>query len=175
MKKFFFIALLFISGSSFAQGQLQKEASNLITYASGKVIQLAEAIPAEKFDWRPADGSRSFAETFAHVISANYYFASKIGAQIPAGVNMQTLEKDLKNKEQINSALKQSYDVLLQAIKNSKDEKLKEKVEFPFPGEFTQMTSILIGLSHNNEHLGQLIAYARMNKITPPWSVNGGE
>jgi hypothetical protein len=43
-------------------------------------------------------------------------------------------------------------------------------VEFPFPGEFTSMSAILISLGHTNEHLGQLIAYARMNGITPPWS-----
>lgn len=175
MKKIFTILALIVSLNSFGQGQLQREASNMIVSTSGKVIQLAEAIPAGKFDWKPADGSRSFAETFAHIISANYFFGSKIGGQLPEGINLQTLQNDLKSKQEITASLKSSYDFLQTAVQNAKDEKLKEKVEFPFPGDFTQMTSILIGLSHNNEHLGQLIAYARMNKVSPPWSVKGGD
>jgi len=80
------------------------------------------------------------------------------------------IEKDLKTKEEITAALKQSYEVIINAVKNTKDAALATKVEFPFPGEFTNMSSILIALSHSNEHLGQLIAYSRMNGITPPWS-----
>jgi hypothetical protein len=59
---------------------------------------------------------------------------------------------------------------MIEAIKNTKDASLPNKVEFPFPGEFTSMTAILIALAHSNEHLGQLIAYARTNGVTPPWS-----
>ena len=55
------------------------------------------------------------------------------------------------------------------------DDALAEKVEFPFPGEYTTMTAILIVQSHCNEHLGQLIAYARSNGITPPWSQQTAE
>ena len=50
------------------------------------------------------------------------------------------------------------------------DDALATKVEFPFPGDYTNTTAVLIALSHCNEHLGQLIAYSRMNGITPPWS-----
>jgi hypothetical protein len=60
--------------------------------------------------------------------------------------------------------------MVIGAIKNTNDAALAKKVEFPFPGEFTSMSAILISLGHTNEHLGQLIAYARMNGITPPWS-----
>ena len=161
--------------SAFGQGQLQKETSNFLTYVSDQTAQLAEAIPAEKYDWRPGEGVRSFAETFAHIISSNYFFASKLGAKIPEGVNMQTLEKDLKTKEEITVALKNSFDLAKEAVANAKDESLSTKVEYPFPGEFTNMSSVLIVLSHANEHLGQLIAYSRMNGITPPWSMGGGE
>lgn len=167
--------LVILSLNIYGQGQLQKEAAGSIAYASDKVMQLAEALPADKYEWSPAEGVRSFAEVFAHIISANYFFASKLGASIPEGVNMQTLEQDLKAKDEIVTALKESYQLADQAVKGAKDADLSKKVEYPFPGEFTNMTSILIILSHTNEHLGQLIAYARMNDITPPWSMQGGE
>jgi hypothetical protein len=59
---------------------------------------------------------------------------------------------------------------LIESIKNTKDASLASKIEFPFPGEYTGMSAILISLGHSNEHLGQLIAYGRMNGIKPPWS-----
>jgi uncharacterized damage-inducible protein DinB len=162
-------ALLFIA-EGFAQGQFQKESAGSLTFVSGHVMQLAKAIPAEKYSYSPQQGVRSVADVCAHIISANYFFASKLGAKIPADVKMETLEKDLKAKDPIEKELKRSYDVMIEAIKNTKDASLSNKVEFPFPGEYTNMTAILISLGHSNEHLGQLIAYARMNGVTPPWS-----
>jgi uncharacterized damage-inducible protein DinB len=170
MKNVFTIVALLLSLQAFSQGQFQKESSGSLTYVSGQVMKLAEAIPADKYAYTPQAGVRSVAEVCAHIISANYFFASKLGAKIPEGVKMETLEKDLKSKEAIAAELKSSYDVMINAIKNTKDADLPNKVEFPFPGNFTTMTAILISLGHSNEHLGQLIAYARMNDITPPWS-----
>lgn len=170
MKNLFTIVVMLFSVTAFSQGQLQKEVSGSIAFSSGRIMQLAKAIPAEKYGWAPQTGVRSFSGVFAHVISANYFFATKLGAKLPDGVKMETLEADLKTKEQIEAALKQSTDVIINAIKNTKDTDLVKKVEFPFPGEFTTMSAILIALSHSNEHLGQLIAYSRTNDITPPWS-----
>jgi uncharacterized damage-inducible protein DinB len=176
MKKLLLIAMMFVSVQLFAQGQLQKESVGNITYASDHIMQLADAFPADKYSWAPEEGVRSFAGVCAHIISANYFFGSKLGATLPEGVNPMTIEQELTEKEEIKSALKQSYDILLAAISNTKDESLPLKVEYPFPGEFTNMSSILIALSHTNEHLGQLIAYSRMNGVTPPWSgTEGGE
>jgi uncharacterized damage-inducible protein DinB len=170
MKSLFTILVLIVALQGFSQGQFQNETAGSLTYVSGQVMKLAEAIPADKFSYTPQAGVRSVAGVCAHIISANYFFASKLGAKIPEGVNMETLEKDLTTKEAIGPELKRSYDLMINAIKNTKDNTLPNKVEFPFPGEFTTMSAILITLGHSNEHLGQLIAYARMNGITPPWS-----
>lgn len=170
MKTLLTIATLLFSMQAFCQGQFQNETAGSISYASGHVMQLAQAIPANKYTWSPQAGVRSVAQVCAHIVSANYMFASKLGAKIPEGVNLETLETDLKTKDAIAAELKRSYDLVINAIKNTPDASLANKVEFPFPGDFTSMSTILILLAHSNEHLGQLIAYARMNKITPPWS-----
>lgn len=170
MKNLLIVVALFISAQAFSQSQFQKESAGSITFVSGHVMKLAEAIPAEKYSWTPEKGVRTVAQVCAHIISANYFFASKLGATIPADVKMETLEADLKTKAAIATELKRSYDLIINAIKNTKDEALPTKVEFPFPGDYTEMSTILIALGHSNEHLGQLIAYARMNKITPPWT-----
>lgn len=170
MKYLLTVVSLAFSAAAFCQGQFQNESAGSLTYVSGQVMQLAKAIPAEKYTYTPQQGVRSVAEVCAHIISANYFFASKLGAEVPADVKMETLEKELKKKDAIEKELKRSYELMIQAIKNTEDAELTNKVEFPFPGEFTSMTAILISLGHSNEHLGQLIAYARMNGITPPWS-----
>lgn len=170
MKKLFTIVILLLSIEAFCQGQFQKESAGSLGFVSGHVMQLAQAIPADKYAYSPQAGVRSVAQVCAHIISANYFFASKLGAKIPEGVKMETLEKDLETKDAISAELKRSYDVMINAIKNANDAALASKVEFPFPGEFTGMSAIMISLGHSNEHLGQLIAYARMNGIKPPWS-----
>jgi hypothetical protein len=82
---------------------------------------------------------------------------------------MATLEQELKTKAQLTAAVKQSTDLIVEAIKSVNDSDLANKIEFPFPGDYTT-TIILIALSHCNEQLGQLIAYGRSNHITPPRS-----
>lgn len=170
MKKLLVFAALLYSLQVYSQGQFQKESAGSFTFVSGHVMQLAQAIPAEKYAWTPQDGVRSVAQVCTHIISANYFFASKLGGKIPDGVNMETLEKDLKTKDAIAAELKRSYETATAAVKNMQDGSLGNKVEFPFPGEYTNMTAILILLGHSNEHLGQLIAYARSNGVKPPWS-----
>jgi len=170
MKYTLIACALFCATQALCQGQFQKESAGSLAHVSGEVMQLAKAIPADKYTYSPQAGVRSVAGVCAHIISANYFFASKLGAKVPADVKMETLEKDLVAKDAIEKELKRSYDLIIDAIKNTKDSGLPTKIEFPFPGDYTGMSAILISLGHSNEHLGQLIAYARMNGITPPWS-----
>jgi uncharacterized damage-inducible protein DinB len=170
MKPLLLLCCLLLSATSYSQKFVQNECAGQLSFAAGKIMQLADAIPEDKYDWSPGEGVRSVSGVLLHVISANYFFGTKLGATLPAGVNMQTLEQDLQTKEKLTTALKQSTELISSAIKNVADEALDDKVEFPFPGEFTTTSAILIAVSHSNEHLGQLIAYARTNGITPPWS-----
>ena len=170
MKQVLTICALLVSSTLFAQSQMQNEASGMITFAANRVGELAEAFPEDKYSWAPQEGVRSVAGVIGHVISANYFFGSKIGGTVPEGVNPMTIEKDLTTKAELTEALKKSTDFVLAAIKEVDEDALGDKVEFPFPGEYTTMTAILIAQGHCNEHLGQLIAYARSNGITPPWS-----
>ena len=170
MKNLITILIVLLSFEAFSQGQYQKESSGNLAYASGQVMQLAQAIPADKYSYTPQQGVRTVAQVCAHIISANYFFASKLGAKIPADVKMESIEIDLKTKEAIATELKRSYEIVTAAINATKDADLAKKVELPFPGNFTNMSVIMIIVNHTYEHLGQLIAYGRVNSITPPWS-----
>ena len=170
MKKVFLICALLVSANTFAQKLVQNECAGMLSMTADKMMQLAEAIPEANYSWTPQEGVRDVAGVLKHTISANYFFATKLGASLPSGVNMETLNQDLKTKADLTAALKQSTDLIVDAIKNVDDAALSNKIEFPFPGDFTTTSAILIALTHSNEHLGQLIAYSRSNEITPPWS-----
>lgn len=174
MKKTLTICAFLVSSALFAQ-QVQKETTGMISFASDRISQLAEAIPEDKYSWMPEEGVRTVSQVIGHVISANYFFGSKMGGMVPEGVNPQTIEKDLTTKAELTAALKESTDFIIEAINGVDDAALADKVEFPFPGEYTTMTAILIAQGHVQEHLGQLIVYARSNGITPPWSTATAE
>lgn len=138
-------------------------------FTAEKAASLAEAIPAEKYDWRPAEGVRSVKESILHIASANYFFATLLGTAIPEGIDPRNLEKTVDSKEKAISTLKASVAHVQGAITNMKEAAHNEEVDF-FGNKMTRRQVVMIVGDHVAEHLGQLIAYARMNGITPPWS-----
>lgn len=142
---------------------------NVYTTATDKTAQLAGAIPEEKFDWRPAEGIRSVKESVLHVASGNYFFGSMIGAEIPEGIDPQAIEQTEMSKEEAIATLNESVTFITDFIPTMTEEQLNTKIEF-FGDEMTQRQVMLILGDHAAEHLGQLIAYARMNEVVPPWS-----
>lgn len=142
---------------------------NVYTTATDKTAQLAGAIPEEKFDWRPAEGIRSVRESVLHVASGNYFFGSTIGAELPEGVDPQAIEQMKMSKEETIKTLNESVAFVKDFIPTMTQEQLDRKIDF-FGNEMTQRQVLLILGDHAAEHLGQLIAYARMNEVVPPWS-----
>jgi uncharacterized damage-inducible protein DinB len=93
-----------------------------------------------------------------------------MGAQPPEGIDPMSMGETLKSKEQIIKALAPSMEYLANAARSMNGASLTEMVDFPNGQKVTRRSAMLIALSHSSEHKGQLIAYARMNGITPPWS-----
>lgn len=140
--------------------------------AQKKLIALAEAMPAEKFAWRPATGVRSAGEVFAHVSGANYFLPTLWGGQMPAGVDPRSFEKEGGDKAKTIATLKKSFDNVLQAIQAVPEGDMDKTVKL-FGRDGTAREAMMIVATHAHEHLGQSIAYARMNGVTPPWSAAG--
>ena len=142
-------------------------------HASRQLLQLAEAIPAEKFAWRPAPGVRSISELYMHVAIGNYLLLGLAGVKPP--VDLATLgkepEKSLTGKAEVIKFLQGSFDAVRAAYPTADKQKA-----VTFFGKDTTVDSVLLRLLvHNHEHMGQAIAYARINGIAPPWSTSGGQ
>lgn len=134
-----------------------------------KFERLAEAIPADKYTWRPAPDVRSVAEVFLHVATANYNLYKLVGTQPPAGVDPQGLEKSTSDKAKVIAALKDSYAHARKAITAMPDADLEKSLDW-FGGKNTERGALLFIVRHGSEHLGQSIAYARMIGVVPPWT-----
>lgn len=133
-----------------------------------KLKDLAEAIPEEKYSWRPGEGVRSVKEVVVHVASANYYLPSMIGVKPPEGVS-QDMEKTITEKSKAIEVLTESFEHFRTALKQMSDADLDKPAELF--GQKSDVRTLLFDLlNHTHEHLGQLIAYARVNEIVPPWT-----
>jgi len=146
-----------------------------IDQAQDKLLQLANAIPADKYGWKPGEGVRSVGEVFNHVASANYFFPTfwKSKVAVPAGIDPRTFEKEMSgDKAKTIDALTKSFEHVREAIKAAPEASLNDKINI-FGHDATVRDAMLIVVTHAHEHLGQAIAYARSNAIVPPWSAKG--
>jgi len=142
-----------------------------------KFIALAKAIPAEKYDWRPAPGIRSIGEVIRHVASDNYLIPAALGhaADPSTGIKADdyktagAFEKKTATKDQTVADLEKSFASLKQNMQATTAASLGNPVKL-FGQSFTTQKVWVLGTTHMHEHLGQLIAYARMNGVKPPWS-----
>ena len=163
------ISAVLVSSLSFGQEELtQNTIKTVLIGNQSQVVQLAEAFPEDKYDWRPAEGVNSVGEALLHVAGANYFLASKMGFPPPAEIDVMALGK-IKGKENIITALKTSNEFILDKITMVKDDQLNEEVDFGFM-KMNKLGGLLAIMEHNGEHKGQLIAYARSNDVVPPWS-----
>jgi len=137
-------------------------------HVSQQLIALAEATPAEKFAWRPAPGVRSTSEIYMHIAMANFYVLSMTGPNMPADMK-QGMDKTVTAKADVIGWLKRSLEAVKTAHAAEKPKDLERKVQL-FKRDTTAEAVYLRLLVHNNEHMGQLIAYARMSGVKPPWS-----
>ncbi|HZW94798.1 MAG TPA: DinB family protein [Candidatus Eremiobacteraceae bacterium] len=134
-----------------------------------KFTRLAEAIPAEKYTWRPAPDVRSFAEVFLHVCAANYNLYKLVGTPPPAGFDVKGFEKFTTDKTKVIATLRDSFAHAKKAITAMPDADLDKSLDW-FGGKNTERGILLFIVRHAAEHLGQSIAYARVIGIVPPWT-----
>lgn len=141
--------------------------------AATKLVQLAQAIPQEKYSWRPGVGVRSVSEVLMHVAGGNFYFPTFLGVKAPEGTS-EAGDSKVTDKAQVLAQLKRSFDYMRSNVSAFKDSDL-DKPTAMFGRQTTSRNVFLTAVTHAHEHLGQLIAYARMNGIVPPWSAGQGQ
>ena len=138
--------------------------------AQKKFLDLANALPADKFNWRPSPDSRSFAEVFLHVSGERYGILSLMGASPPASYDRKTYEKSTTDKTRIIDELNKSWEFAQKTINGMPNAEFAKLLPKLGPqANAGDVIYILVADAH--EHLGQTVAYARENGIVPPWTI----
>ncbi len=139
-----------------------------------KFLALAEAIPADKYSWRPAPGVRSIGEAFMHVASEYYLFTPMAYGATPSPIIKRAQGETAKfeamsTKADVMQHLTDGFAFTRQAVMGLDEAKITGTQKL-FGGDRTIIETSLIMSGDLHEHLGQLIAYARANGVKPPWS-----
>ena len=141
-----------------------------------KVLALANAMPESVYAWRPGDGVRSAGEVFQHIASDNYFLPVVLDIPAPkeTGITKEfktavAFEKRPMNKAAVIAELEKSFAFLRTSMTATTDAQLNTPIDM-FGQKSTTRGVWITTATHLHEHLGQLIAYARSNKVVPPWS-----
>jgi uncharacterized damage-inducible protein DinB len=153
--------------------------------AERQIVSMAEAIPSEKYGWRPDPKARSISEVFVHIAAGNFMILDLIGTpapddlygRVPAGGTERfagligandELEKGIREKAAVIDVLKRSLAALRRSLTDAGDQEFDRSLHF-FGEETTVRRVYLRLLAHAHEHMGQMIAYLRSNRLSPPW------
>lgn len=190
-------ALLAIPAASTAQAQAKKAAKKATPANASaglkaelikdmedvqqKFTQLAGAMTG-KYSWRPAEKVRSVSEVFMHISGENYALPVVLGVKAPSDFAASSLQEAfgsasamerVTDEAEVKAAMAKSFAHMRQALESIKDSDMNKEINV-FGQTMTKRGFMVLMVSHMHEHLGQSIAYARMNGVTPPWSANSG-
>ena len=141
-----------------------------------KFMALAKAVPADKLGWRPMEGTRSFREVFAHIAAEGNTETAMFGRPLPAGSLADFDAEEARLNKVPDGQLIGVMDQAMQSLSTTLGGLSRATINTPvrYYGQSTlPRVAATYTLNDLHEHLGQLVAYARMNSIVPPWSRKG--
>jgi uncharacterized damage-inducible protein DinB len=162
------------TGAAAPARAFQTDFLGLLDDVQKKILSLEDAVPADKFKWRPAPGVRSIAEAYLHIAFGNYGLTrAATGKEPPADagweMNIPKWDGKTTDKAEIKKILERSFEHVRTVMGDVQDTDLDKKVNF-FGHDMTERAVLMALLGHLNEHMGQEVAYARANGVVPPWS-----
>lgn len=174
------LTLVLVAGVLAPKAMAQNSASDLraqyvadLETMKSKFTELAGAMDASMYGWQPMEGVRTVSEVYMLIVAENYGIPSNWGAAAPAGVTPSpTMFRDLAkvtDKADVTKQLEDSFTYMIDAVSKLSDAKMSETIKM-FGQDRTVQAALFMIVGDMHEHLGQAIAYARSNKVVPPWT-----
>lgn len=139
--------------------------------SSQKLVALARAMPESTYDWSPGEGVASVARVYMHIARYNYMYPHEnLDRPSPvAPAEYARWEEEVTDKEEVVQILEASMEYVREVAGSMTSSGLDDTTML-YGREVGEWAVLLQLVTHMNEHLGQSIAYARMNGVVPPWS-----
>jgi hypothetical protein len=171
VKNIFLVAcLMSLAAVNFAQGQTTKDPiatslRGMLPRSQSNTVGALEAMPADKYSYKPSADQMTFAHLAAHIADANNFFCSKV-ADVPAPKVDEV--KDTDTKDQLVAAVKASYSFCNDALAKMDDSKLGDSVELFGGQKFPRGGAALRLAGAWADHYAAAAMYLRLNGILPP-------
>jgi hypothetical protein len=142
-----------------------------------KFMALAKVVPANKLGWRPMEGTRSFHDVFAHVAAEGNTETAMFGGKLPEGsladFDAEEARLDKLSDDQLIAVMNNSMQSLSATLAGLSLDKVETSIMYYGQPTLPRIATTYT-LNDLHEHLGQLVSYARMNQVVPPWSKKTG-
>ncbi len=167
MKLSFIVSLLLLAASVSAQvkNPVTTALKDTLAGRQKNTVAAIEAMPADKFSYKPSADQMTFGHLVAHMIESNNSFCSKASA-VPAPKVEEA--KDTDGKDKLVAALKASFDFCGDALGKMEDAKLGEMIEGFGGQQFSRARFAVILASSWADHYAEASMYLRLNGLTPP-------
>jgi hypothetical protein len=137
-------------------------------------VALADAMPAEHYDFKPANGefkdARTFGEQVKHVACGNFAFFNEIEKKEPPAGCGAGGPDPARTKAELMTYLRESFAYAGRVLRTMTPENALEPAGGPYGGMSTRLGLTTLAVWHASDHYGQLVVYLRMNGIVPPAS-----
>lgn len=169
ISKVFTTLCLFFCTVSMTQAQssitdMVKEWERAKTYTK----EYLDAMPEASYGLKPTPEMRSFADQMLHITDANYAFTSAAtGVKVPAGMGEAEKTTD-KSKDKVTKLVLDSYDFVINSIKDMTAAQLNQQVKLFGRFEMTGDVALAKSFEHQTHHRGQTTVYLRLAGVTPP-------
>jgi uncharacterized damage-inducible protein DinB len=170
-------ACLMFPASGFGQEQVDPMAAAVarqFTMIERQFVDLADAMPADKYGFKPTSGAfddvRTFGEQVKHVACGNFGFFNEIEKKEPPAGCGAGGPSTAKTKAEMMAYLRESFAYAGRVLRTMTPANALEPAGGPYGGKSTRLGLATLAVWHASDHYGQLVVYARMNGIVPPAS-----
>ena len=152
-------------------------------YQEYQVRSAAEAMPEEKYGYRPAEGKfksekpeygpaevRTFAQQVKHVACSNFGFAAELDGKVPPAGCDKEGPNPAKTKKELLIYLRDSFAAVRKSLGAIDTKNMFDPIEGPYAGPNTRLGLATVIVWHSADHYGQMVLYLRENNIVPPSS-----
>ena len=171
------VASMTIGGSADAQEHIDPMAATVarsLSLIERSFVDLADAMPADKFGFKPTTGefkeARTFGEQVKHAACANFAFFSQIEKKEPPADCATGGPSPAETKAELVTYLRESFDYAQSVLREMTSANALEPAGGPYGGQSTRLGLTTLAIWHASDHYGQLVIYVRMNGIVPPAS-----
>jgi len=154
-----------------------------LKYQEYEVRSAAEAMPEEKYRYRPAEGNfknekpqfgpaevRTFAEPVKHLACSNFAFAAELDGARPPEACDKGGPNPARTRKELLIYLRDSFATIRKSLSAIDAKNMFDPIEGPYAGPNTRLGMATVIVWHNADHYGQMTLYLRENSIVPPAS-----